>query len=556
MDTNFEALQFNRFRLEPDRRRLLVGGTPVALSSRAYDLLEFLVKNRNRVVTRDEIVSHVWQGMAVGENNLSVQMSLLRRALAEHAGKEPLIVNLPGRGYRFVGDVTVAMPARAPGALRSPEPPIQEPSARTLPTRARQPRQTWLITAGGMFILLFLLLLLTGRTGWMPSWSSPSPVNLPDARLSIAVAEFTAVGNDPRTPALAADYTQAILARFGQFDDLVLFPDHEPVRPKVPAHFRLTGSVQVNGAETVIMTRLTEAADGKLLYRGDVTMVTDATVFQQSATAMEMLLDMRPSLFRAEFALRRGPARDALDLLIESHVADGEAGKASKALSLAEQAIQRDPTNTPARVLLSTLLTDDMLSLPATSGDEDGRRALSLINSVLLEQPRNFLFIERRAFALQALGRLNEAQATAESGLRIQPACDTLIQTLGEILMQQGDLVRARTLIKPVASYVSDDRIATLEFAEGRYAEALVETRRIIAAAPGDWNMQFTTLLEVAILSQIGKLGEAEALLIECMKTLPKDFGHVGAQRQSLYELPDDAWHRFKEGLVQAGMPP
>ncbi len=556
MHANTESVQFNRFRLEPDRRRLLSDGTPVALSSRAYDLLEFLVKNRDRVVTRDEIVAHVWRGMTVGENNLSVQMSLLRRALAEHAGPEPLIVNLPGRGYRFVGDVTVAPPVRPPAALQDGRRSAQEPPATLPPARSLRSRRTWMAAAAGLSILLSLLFLLAGRAGWIPAWSSLSPARLPDARLSIAVPEFTAVGDDPRTAALAANYTQAVLARFGQFDDLVLFPDHDPVRPRVPAHFRLSGSVQVDGTAVVVMTGLTEAATGKLLYRNNVTAPVDATVFQQTATAMEILLDMRPSLFQAEFALRKGPPRDAMDLVIEAHVADGASGQSSRALSLAEQALRQDPTNLPARVLLSALLTYHMLSLPATSGDEAGQRSLRLINDVLLEQPRNFLFIERRAFTLQALGRLDEAEATAERGLQIEPAYDSLIQTLGEILMQKGDLAGARTLIKPVASYLSDDRIATLDYAEQRYAEALTETRRIIAAAPGDWNMQFTILLEVAILSQVGRHAQASALLAQCMTTLPKDLARVSAQRQAFYELPDDAWQRLKQGLAQAGMPP
>lgn len=543
MQANAETLQFSRFRLEPGRRTLLAGGAPVALSSRAYDLLEFLVRNRDRVVTRDEIVAHVWRGMAVGENNLSVQMSILRRALAQHAGKEPLIVNLPGRGYRFVADVSATSP---------PVPPAGPP----LPGRSRR---TPLAAAGTAFLVLVSLSALAGLAAWqgaLPAWSFLSSARVPDARLSIAVQDFVAIGRDPRTSVLAANYTQAILARFGQFGDLVLFPGFEPGASRASSHFRLTGSVQVSGDDAVIMTGLTEADTGKLLYRNNLTVPVDASIFQQSATAMQMLLDVRPSLFQAEFARRRGPVSDAVDLVVESHVAAGDSGHSSRALSLAEQAVQRSPTSVPARVLLSTLLTDRMLSLPATLGDAAGQRALRLIDGVLLEHPRNFLFIEHRAFALEALGRLDEAQATAELGLQIEPAYDSLIQTLAQVLMQKGDLARARTLIRLNPGDLGDDRIATLDFAEGRYAEALALTRRIIAAAPGDWNMQFTALLEVATLSQLGDLAAARTLLAQWLATLPEDLRHIQAQRQAFYVLPDPAWQRFKQGFSQACMPP
>ena len=106
MDAQAEAWRFGRSTLRPARRLLLADGQPVALSSRAYDILELLVRCHDRVVTRDEIIAHVWRGTVVGENNLTVQMSNLRRVLGDHAAGEPLIVNLPGRGYRLVAEVT------------------------------------------------------------------------------------------------------------------------------------------------------------------------------------------------------------------------------------------------------------------------------------------------------------------------------------------------------------------------------------------------------------------------------------------------------------------
>jgi len=89
---------------------LLADGVPVPLSSRAFDILLFLVELRDRVVTKDEILERVWHGTIVEENNLSVQVSGLRRALGEKSEGQPFIITIPGRGYRFVGQVAEVAP--------------------------------------------------------------------------------------------------------------------------------------------------------------------------------------------------------------------------------------------------------------------------------------------------------------------------------------------------------------------------------------------------------------------------------------------------------------
>jgi DNA-binding winged helix-turn-helix (wHTH) protein len=110
-----DMIAFDRFVLDPRRRVLLAGGQPVDLQSRPFDILLFLVSERDRVVSRDEIMAHVWQGQVVAESNLTVQMSILRRTLAD-CGASGLIITVPGRGYRFVADVAQApdAPTAAP----------------------------------------------------------------------------------------------------------------------------------------------------------------------------------------------------------------------------------------------------------------------------------------------------------------------------------------------------------------------------------------------------------------------------------------------------------
>ena len=174
--------------------------------------------------------------MVVGENNLAVQMSALRRALSEHANGEPLIVNLPGRGYQFVADVT--MPSQAPAVAEPPAPAaaIQE----TPPPPPGHIRWTGWIAGGLAVLIMALLVLIIDPDAWHGLVSEAAGSlfpSTPEARLSIAVPRFAAIDDDRRTAALAIHYTDAVLARFGQFEDLVLYSDPETAQSRFTPAF-------------------------------------------------------------------------------------------------------------------------------------------------------------------------------------------------------------------------------------------------------------------------------------------------------------------------------
>jgi DNA-binding winged helix-turn-helix (wHTH) protein/TolB-like protein/Flp pilus assembly protein TadD len=77
------------------------------MSSRAYDVLVYLIDNRVRVVSKDDLLKAVWPRVVVEENNLTQAISALRRALGDMRDASRFIITVPGRGYRFVGDVKV-----------------------------------------------------------------------------------------------------------------------------------------------------------------------------------------------------------------------------------------------------------------------------------------------------------------------------------------------------------------------------------------------------------------------------------------------------------------
>jgi DNA-binding winged helix-turn-helix (wHTH) protein len=97
--------EFGRFRVDAVSRLLLHDGAPVPLTLKAFDTLLALVENRGRLVEKDELLRRVWPDTAVEENNLTQQVSALRKVLGEDAEGRRYIETFPRRGYRFVAEV-------------------------------------------------------------------------------------------------------------------------------------------------------------------------------------------------------------------------------------------------------------------------------------------------------------------------------------------------------------------------------------------------------------------------------------------------------------------
>lgn len=99
------AISFGNFRLDPARRLLSTGGEPVRIGSRALDVLIALIDRAGEVVSQHELISLVWQGVAVEEAGVRVHIASLRRILGDGLDGARYIVNIAGRGYSFVAPV-------------------------------------------------------------------------------------------------------------------------------------------------------------------------------------------------------------------------------------------------------------------------------------------------------------------------------------------------------------------------------------------------------------------------------------------------------------------
>jgi len=97
--------EFEEFRVDPVRRRLIRHGEPVPLTPKAFAILLVLIEKRGEVVEKEDLIQKVWPDTFVTEANLTQNVSALRKALGERAGDSRFVVTVPGRGYSFVADI-------------------------------------------------------------------------------------------------------------------------------------------------------------------------------------------------------------------------------------------------------------------------------------------------------------------------------------------------------------------------------------------------------------------------------------------------------------------
>jgi DNA-binding winged helix-turn-helix (wHTH) protein/pimeloyl-ACP methyl ester carboxylesterase len=97
--------EFGPFRLEPREHRVVRAGRAIPLTGKAFDTLCVLVERHGALIPKQELMSAVWPGIAVEENNLDRNISALRKALGDKASGSKYIETVPRKGYRFVAEV-------------------------------------------------------------------------------------------------------------------------------------------------------------------------------------------------------------------------------------------------------------------------------------------------------------------------------------------------------------------------------------------------------------------------------------------------------------------
>lgn len=109
---------FEDFAIDTDQRELRRGSELVSVAPQVFDLLEYLIHNRERVVSKNDLINAVWNGRAVSDAALTTRLNVARKAIGDSGDEQRLIRTVPRRGFRFLGQVRetprcTTLPARS-----------------------------------------------------------------------------------------------------------------------------------------------------------------------------------------------------------------------------------------------------------------------------------------------------------------------------------------------------------------------------------------------------------------------------------------------------------
>lgn len=132
-------VQFDGYSLDTDRRELSAGSALIPMQPQVFDLLVYLIANRDRVISKDDLIASIWKGRIVSESTLLSRVNAARRAIGDDGGQQRLIKTVARKGVRFIGAVIEQSmasdrPAR-PASREAPTPScvLDRPSIAVLP---------------------------------------------------------------------------------------------------------------------------------------------------------------------------------------------------------------------------------------------------------------------------------------------------------------------------------------------------------------------------------------------------------------------------------------
>jgi DNA-binding winged helix-turn-helix (wHTH) protein len=133
---------FEDYSVDTDRRELRRGPDLVAVEPQVFDLLQYLISHRERVVSRDDLIAAVWGGRIVSESTISSRVTAVRQAIGDNGDEQRLIRTLPRKGLRFVGEAREGHRSGDAGhAMPAPKPERDETTSRSSGSHCAERRQ-------------------------------------------------------------------------------------------------------------------------------------------------------------------------------------------------------------------------------------------------------------------------------------------------------------------------------------------------------------------------------------------------------------------------------
>jgi DNA-binding winged helix-turn-helix (wHTH) protein/TolB-like protein/Tfp pilus assembly protein PilF len=323
MPLKAKHFRFGNYRLYPGEHLLLREDTPIPLQPKTFDILLMLVENAGYLVTRDELMKAVWRDSFVEESNLTVNISLLRKALGDMGDGRPYIDTVPRKGYRFNAEVAEGGEAAPAGDDEGGE--LTQPSTgqegegqsggiaelgrggaepgpvqRGADTGRNRRGRHWIGSGIAGVVLAFLLIY-----AWPHLHGHPSAVGA--AVQSVAILPFQPLEATPDDEYLGLGIADALITRLCNLHQVAVRPlgairkyagTDDPVAAgrQLAVQSVLEGSVHRQGERTRVTARLLRVADGEVLWAGqfdekvsDMFQVEDS-ISQELASALTLKL--------------------------------------------------------------------------------------------------------------------------------------------------------------------------------------------------------------------------------------------------------------------------
>jgi len=534
--------RFDEFEIDLGQHELRRSGQAVHIEPQVFDLLLFLIRNRDRIVSKSEIINAIWQGRAISDAALSSCISAARRAVGDNGENQRLIRTLHKRGFRFVGNIDdVSPPLAVPAEVERPVDPA--PTAGNLDDLAR-------VT------------------------DSPALLALPD-KPSIAVLPFQNMSGDADQDYFAEGLSEDIItglsrehwffviARNSSFSFKGESVDVRKVADTLGVRYILEGSVRKAAGRVRVTGQLIDASNGVHLWaeRYDRDL---ADIFElQDDITKNVIGSVGPQILVAEAArIRRKPPQsiDAWDLVMQAlpFMWRMNIDEQRRAQELLDQAVALDSEYAHAHALLGWTYVSmfNLQSRTPIRGYTDkalelGARAVALDD----QEPWAHLVLglghARRRHSTQAWTHLmksvdlNPSFALGHAGLGYALACGGQPEN-GLRALERAQRLSPRDPF--LAIYAPTVRYMAM-FAMERYEETIAICRATAALHPnhaGAWRLMTVSL------GLLDRIDEARQALAHTL-TLQPDLSSAHVEQNTVFAKPSDR-SRFLLGLRKAGL--
>jgi TolB-like protein/tetratricopeptide (TPR) repeat protein len=539
---------FENYVLDSDRRELRRGDALVSVEPQVFDVLEHLIRNRERVVSRDDLLAAVWNGRIVSDATLSSRINAVRGALGDSGEEQRLIRTVLRKGFRFLASVREEQRSTAAATLgrtSDAEPDIDA-------ERDEKHVKTAI--------------------------SEPSPaLALPD-KPSIAVLPFQNMSGDPEQDYFADGISEDLITALSKIRWFFVISRNSTwiykgkmnelkrVARELGVRYVLEGSVRKAGNRVRITAQLIDGVSGQHVWADRYDRdLADIFAVQDEITE-RVVAAVEPQLYAAEGIRTKRKPPESLDawecvvraLSLMNSRAKPDVAAARESL---EKAIALDPGYAQAHGLLSFVTTLSVhlgwtpphkgalahafdaahKALLLDSGDPWAHLALGYAlvwsrqagdaiaeyENALALNPNFAIAHYLLALALCFLGRSDEALRHADTAARLSP----------------------RDLLARGNAGVYNNVRATACFVSGRYREGIDFARKALYESPGLITAHRVLVINCALAGQIG---EAKAAL-EALKRIQPDISLKWIREWLPYVRPEEA-ERYVKAFRLAGL--